>query len=115
MSRQTRTTQVMNLGTSETLLSDNLKGEIVTREELTQFLDDVTNALSTQIGGGLPTIEASRKVIEHYNKGKMAEFDVPGYFLFHGVRVCEPGKSEQIIAKDSLTIEQTLFKSGQNS
>lgn len=41
---------------------------------------------------GVPFVEASRPLIEHYNKGKMAGFDKVGYFMYEDVRVYETGK-----------------------
>lgn len=81
----------------------------MTREEMAQFLDEINTALTSNVGGELPILETSTKIIEHYNRGKMEAFHEPGYFIFHGVKVCEKGKTKEILAKDGLTMEQKNF------
>lgn len=60
----------------------------------------------------MPSVETSRKVIEHFNRGKaLAGFDSVGYFVYAGVKVYEAGKRDEFEKRDNLDMEQVNFGS----
>jgi hypothetical protein len=54
--------------------------------------------VAQEAGDPLPLVEATRDVIEHFNRQNLKGFDAAGYFVHRGVIVCESGKSEQVKA-----------------
>lgn len=80
-----------------------------TREELNQFLEDVSIALAEKVGAEIPEITAPRSVIEYYNRGNLKGFDEVGYFVFNNVKVFDPTHMEASKRRESLTIEEKLF------
>lgn len=60
-------------------------------------------------GDEMPGVEASRKIIEHFNRGRMAGVESVGYFIYEGVKVFEEGKREASEARDALTCEDKVF------
>jgi hypothetical protein len=69
----------------------------------------VSIALAGAEKGKLPAIEATRKVIEHYNRGKLAQFDEAHYFVFGGVKVFEEGKREEAERKEGRTSQDIVW------
>lgn len=59
--------------------------------------------------GEMPGVEADRKIIEHFNRGKMAGVDAVGYFVYEGVKVFEAGKREESERREALTAEERVF------
>lgn len=100
----------MKVGLSNNLVDDSLqpKVEALSRQEISQFLDDVIRA-KMEWPKEMPTIEASRSIINHYNRQNIKAFDEVGYFVIQGVRVCETGKLDAILNRDGLTSDQVNF------
>lgn len=82
---------------------------MVSREDINSFLDEVAIALQHKPTNDIPSVEASRKVIEHYNRGRMQGVEEVGYFIFSGVKVFEKGKRESSEARDNRTMEEVNF------
>lgn len=80
----------------------------LTQSEINEFHDQVTIAVSDRIGREVPEIEVERKVLEHFNRGRMKGIDDVGYFIYQGVKCYEKGKMEDAQRKDGLTMEQVL-------
>jgi hypothetical protein len=56
--------------------------------------------MAQDAGDAMAIIEAPREIIEYFNRGRMIQaFDAVGYFIYHGVCVCETGKKADIEAK----------------
>lgn len=72
-------------------------------------MGQVVNAQRNAQPGVMPSIEVSRKLIEHFNRGQMAGIDAVGYFVFQNVRVIEEGKRAESDARDALTQEEKAF------
>ncbi len=100
MSNHIPQTQHTNLGTADSLQKDreNAKRNF---NKIEKFNDDVQIALmmAQESGEKLPVIEASREVIEHFNRQNIKGFDSAGYFIHKGVLVCENGNSDAIKRK----------------
>lgn len=65
----------------------------MTQAEINSFLDKVALKLHDILPNQEPpSIETTRQVIEHYNRGRMKGFETAGYFVFNGVKVYEEGK-----------------------
>lgn len=111
MSRPTQTIQATNAGTSKTCSQkelEDLQSGVVTREEITEFLNAIT--VAPQMGDD--HIEASRKVCEHYNRHNLKGFEQAGYFIFNGVKVYEKGKKNAADTKDRRTMEEINHPKG---
>lgn len=70
-------------------------------EELEKFHADleIEKLMAQENGITLPIVEAPRKIIEHFNRGKLLKaFDAVGYFLYQGACVCEQGKKDKVEA-----------------
>lgn len=113
---QHRQTQTTKSGTSQTNLGEqirenNSKESSITRDELNKFLDDVSVALSMgpEEGEPIPEIEADLKVITHFNKNGMKDWNKALYFIYHGVKVYEAGKKEIAKRMEKMTIEEKVF------
>lgn len=59
--------------------------------------------------GEMAAVEAPRKIIEHFNRGRMDGIDTVGYFVYEGVKVFEEGKRESAEAKEARTAEEIVF------
>jgi len=57
-------------------------------------------------GEAVPCVEASRKIVEFYNRANIKGFDKAGYFMFQGVKVYEKGKREEADARDNRSTEE---------
>lgn len=101
----------MNVGTSKTNLKTppQTGTDFPSREELGVFFDLVHNAANSSLPGETPGIEAPRKIIEHFNRGRMAGIDSVGYFIYEGVKVFEEGKRLEAEKRDALTAEEKVF------
>lgn len=84
----------MNLGTLEINSKGVPQRNFPTREELSVFFDDCHQARNLTEPGEVPIVEASRKIVEHFNMGKMAGISSVGYFIYEGIKVYEKGKRE---------------------
>lgn len=71
---------------------------------MADFLDAVSYAKLSSTCNEMPTIETSRKILEHYLRGQEIK-----EFIFQGVRVCETGTSAAVIKRDSMLVEEKLF------
>lgn len=83
--------------------------EFPSREELGIFFDAVHTAVHSVAPGEMPGIEASRKIVEHFNRGRMAGIDSVGYFIYEGVKVFEEGRRDASEKNDALTTEDKVF------
>lgn len=107
MSNQVQMTPNTNPGSSPSL-SKSKEDKGPTRNELNEFLEDVAvaTARGPEDGDPTPHVEASRKIIEFYNRNNMKGFDHAGYFILQGVKVYEKGKKEAADARDRMSMEQ---------
>jgi hypothetical protein len=102
-------------GTSPTSLGkqieENNGSQSITRDELNKFLDDVSVAIAEgpKDGEPLPEIEADLKVISHFNKAGMKEWNKTYCFIYHNVKVYETGKKEHAKRMERMTIEEKVF------
>ena len=102
-------------GTSKTALAaeivENNEKQGITRAEKNEFLDKITQAIEAgvQPGNSMLEIEVPRKVIEHFNRGNMKDFDQTYYFIYHNVRVYEEGKKDISKRQDKMSIEDRNF------
>lgn len=104
-------------GTSKTALSaemveNNEKVEKgLTRAEKNEFLEKISTAieLGPEAGEALPEIEVPRKVIEHFNRANMKDFNDTHFFVYHNVRVYEEGKRDMSKKTEKLTVEERQF------
>lgn len=76
--------------------------QIKPAETLAEFRDAIAQA---QVNG-LRSIQASKKVIWHFVK---PHYPPRGFFHYHGVRVDEIGKTEEIEKSLNLTTEEMIF------
>lgn len=83
----------------------------VDRASLNKFLDEVSGAMAEGAteDEDLPWIEAERPIIEHFNRGKMKDWDKTMFFIYHGVKVYEAGKREEAKRIQYQTIEDRNF------
>lgn len=85
------------------------------RKEENQFLELVAQAIGSPSStwsdapGKMPWIEAPRKVIEFYNRGKMEGFESSGFFVLGGCRVYEEGKRDERIAHEARSCSERDF------
>lgn len=79
------------------------------QNELNNFLSEVAMRRAMAVNGCLPEIEASRRIVEHFNRNSLKGFDDVGYFIMDGVKVFEEGKTEEAKKRDSLTMEEKNF------
>lgn len=83
--------------------------EYPTKEELAQFYDSLHAAkVEGAVTGTVPAMEVSRKMVEHFLRGKMAGFERVYYFVYDGVKVFEAGKREEGERIERLTQDQVL-------
>lgn len=107
----------MKSGTSKTdlaaeIVENNAKSEKgITRSEKNEFLEQISEAIDAgpQPGCSMPEIEVPRKIIEHFNKQNMKDFDSTHYFTFHNVRVYEEGKRDISKAAEKQSLEDRFF------
>ena len=101
-------------GTSNNLLNAPVVETATTtsgpsRDDLNKFSEIVQQAISQNETKEMPCVEVPRRVIEHFNRGKLlAGFDAVGYFVHSGVKIYETGKREQAQVKEKITMEQLL-------
>ena len=104
-------------GTSKTdlaaeIVENNQKAEKgITRSEKNEFLELISDAIDRgpEPGNAMPEIEVPRKMIEHFNKVNMRDFDKTHYFIFHNVRVYEEGKRAGSKAAEKQSLEDRFF------
>lgn len=107
MSLPTPTIPDTNPGTSnsssnETTQVSGKKKPAISRLDLAEFFDAIHNAKYACEPGEAPVVETSRKIIDHFNAGRAQEgFNRAGYFVYDGVRVCEHGKTEEVLMRES--------------
>jgi hypothetical protein len=111
----TRQTQATKNGTSNNVIAEELtqnkRNEGLTREEVNNFLNEITDAKQAWIENGrgpLAEIEVERHVIERFNKAGMKDFDDTKYFIYNDVRVYEKGTKEHAKARENMTMEEKL-------
>lgn len=61
-----------------------------------------------KVGTEMPEIEVPRRLIEHFNQGRMKGVEEAGYFIYNGVKVYEKDKRKEFKEKDSRTMGQIL-------
>jgi hypothetical protein len=84
----------------------------VTSEELQSFMLKISLAQTNpdhDRDGGIPWIEASRGIIEHYQRDLKA-FDKVKYFIFHNVKVYEEGFRDMALEQDNEDVNHRMFK-----
>ena len=86
-----------------------VESEMSFRDELNNFLENIAVAKTMGAPGISPEIEASRKIVELYNKANLKGFDDVGYFLFEGVKVFESGRADEAKKKEAVTTEERNF------
>jgi hypothetical protein len=91
------------LGLPEEFESEDL--EIKVSENLADFRDAVALAEMN----GITSIQASKKVIFHFTK---PNYPANGFFLYHGIRVDEAGRTEEIEKLLAKTTEEVTFGKG---
>jgi hypothetical protein len=95
----------MNPGTSSNYIADqvaaNNSRDKVSRDQLNQFLEDVTHAIQdlNNCGeDGLPAIETDKEVVDFYTDRPSFEAGTLS-FIFQGVKVYERGRKDQAIER----------------
>lgn len=73
---------------------------------ISEFLDSVALAQSN----GDEWVEAPAEIIQHYNRKGM---NGSKYFIYHGVKVCEEGKLDEILASESKQHDEIVFGSSE--
>lgn len=113
---QAHKTPTMKSGTSKTSLAEEVAEtnpvveEGITRQQKNEFLEAVAMALAdVEPGQGLPEIEVDRKVIAHFNRANMADFDDSLCFLYHNVKVYEKGRKEEAKKLERMSVEERNF------
>ncbi len=83
----------------------------VSRDDLNAFLNDVSGAAAEGKleGEDLPWVEADRSVIEHFNRGKMKDWENSLFFIYNDVKVYEKGKKDEADRMQYQTIEERNF------
>lgn len=78
------------------------------RADFLKFAEDIQIAKmqGPEEGDDIPFVEAPRHVIENYNRGRMADFDKIGYWIFQDCRICETGKSGEVRGKIQAGFQQ---------
>lgn len=106
----------MKSGTSkmslaEEVVENNKPLEGVTRQEKNEFMEMVAEAISDgpKDGNPMPEIEAERRVIEHFNKAGMKDFDSSLYFIYHNVKVFEKGRKDEAKKLERMSVEERNF------
>lgn len=107
MSNHIQQTQPTSLGTAENFSKERESAK-KNFNKIEKFNDDVQIALmvAQEQGDGLPLVETSRDVIEHFNRQNLKGFDATGYFMHKGVVVCESGQAQKI--KDAMAVSQSV-------
>lgn len=87
----------------------------MTEEELRDFETNIMRlsalgsaARPEQLIGGMPFLEAERRVIEKFQPN-MKAFDEVKYFIMGKVRVYEKGQLEWATKQDNMTITEKVF------
>jgi hypothetical protein len=114
----------MSPGTFETSTSKvKLKSEdgTSTLSEGAEFMEDAPDLENESVGdfvgriataqldgkdtGEVPTIEASEKIIKHFNRKGLGGSD---YFIYQGVKVYPLGKTEEIEERESVSADEKM-------
>lgn len=75
-----------------------------------EFFDAIHRAINEVGPGETPAIEASRKIVEHFNRGRAIHgFEKAGYFVYQGVKIFEEGKRHGAETRDARTQEDCVF------
>ena len=94
----TSSNSMPNSKTADTRGIDDVK------ETISQFMDRIAVAKAT----GDEWIETTPEIVHHYNRAGLGGAE---FFIYSGIKVCEHGKLEGILAKESTQIGQTLHGS----
>lgn len=111
MSRQVPMPQDTKAGTSSNSTNEasTPKSEFANPAEINEFLDKVALAGMNKRPNEMPVVEASKKVIKHYNRGSMFQgFETAGYFIFNGVKVVLEGTMSDVDKKESESLEHKM-------
>lgn len=74
-----------------------------TRETVSQFQDKIAIAQANKV----EWIETTPEIIAHYNRGPNGLNGKP-YFIYGGIKVCEKGKLQEVIAQENEQIGRRL-------
>jgi len=86
------------------------KDQGITRAEKNNFLTLIAEAMEEyKPGQPMPEIEVPRKVIEHFNRSHMGNFNDVHYFVYHNVRVYEEGKRDIFKRQEKMSLEDKVF------
>lgn len=69
---------------------------------ISDFLDRIALAQSSQE----EWVEVPLEIINHYNRKGMGGAK---YFIYQGIKVCEEGKLDEILAEESMQHDQKVF------
>jgi hypothetical protein len=72
------------------------------RETISMFKDKIDMAKIT----GEEWVETSKEIIDYFNPRGLGGND---YFIYQGVRVCEPGKREGVEKREAEDLQDAVF------
>ncbi len=90
----------MKNGIFETLNAKPIQAEMKI-ETPADFLAKIAHAQSNQV----PWVETTPEIIKHFMPGGLQGVD---YFIYHGIKVCEHGKSQEIMDKEAIPMNQRI-------
>lgn len=111
MSNQAPMTHATKAGTSPSFESETkpAKPEFATEAIIADFFKRLHDAKNEVMPPEVPTMEAPKIIISHFNQGLAAAgVKKAGYFIYQGVKVFEEGRRAEAETRDSLTTEDKM-------